>query len=46
MAQAWTMTSEVVRSIGEDPETRLREHRDTLIFAVSAVLDKAAARSR
>jgi len=46
MAQAWTMTSDVVRSIGEDPESRLREHRDTLIFAVSAVIDKAAARSR
>jgi len=46
MAQAWTMTSDVVRSIGEDPESRLKEHRDTLVFAVSAVIDKAAARSR
>ncbi|KQP56102.1 TetR/AcrR family transcriptional regulator [Agreia sp. Leaf283] len=45
MAQAWTMTSDVVRSMGEDPETRLREHRETLIFAVSAVIEKATART-
>jgi len=45
MAQAWTMTSDVVRTIGEDPEMRLREHRDTLIFAVSAVIEKATVRS-
>jgi len=46
MAQAWTMTSDVVRSIGEDPASRLREHRDTLIFAVSAVIEKAAITSQ
>lgn len=43
MAQAWTMTSAVVRSIGEDPERRLKEHRQVLVSAVNAVIEKAAA---
>lgn len=42
MAQAWTMTSDVVRSMGEGSELRLRQHRETLISAVTAVLENAA----
>lgn len=46
MAQAWTMTSDVVRTLGDDPELRLRQHRETLLFAVTAIIEKAAAPSR
>jgi len=37
MAQAWTMTSAVVRLMDGDPEQRLRQHRDALISAVIAI---------
>ena len=40
MAQAWTMTSDVVRSIGQEPGERLRHHRESLLVAVTAVVEK------
>lgn len=41
MAQAWTTTSAAVRSMGEGQELRLRQHREALMSAVAAVIDKA-----
>jgi len=42
MAQAWTMTSGVVRSMDGEAEVRLRQHRDALLSAVTAVIEKAS----
>jgi AcrR family transcriptional regulator len=41
LAQAWNSTGESVRSMGEPTEARLREHRATLLLAVSAIVGAA-----
>ena len=44
MAQAWSTTSAVVRTMDGEPERRLQQHRAALVSAVTAVIENASIR--